>query len=144
MWAIVNPGTNNNNSGQGQLYFVSQTTNSDTEDDGNLGTLYLQIGGQNRNPEDTPIIHFTRQQPFKYTKQMPPLDTIGIYSFAEKPFDWQPSGTCNFSRIRDKNLICNFANSAIEDSIKNKQIYIYAVNYNIFRIASGMGGVLFT
>jgi hypothetical protein len=143
MWAIVNPGTNNSNSHQGPLYFASQTTNSIDGNDGNEGTLYLQIGGQNRNPQDTPIIHFTRQLPYRFTKQMPPLDTVGIYSFAVNPFEWQPSGTCNFSRIRDKNLICNFANNDVS-TIQDKKIYIFAINYNIFRINSGMGGILFS
>ena len=60
---------------------------------------------------------------------------INVYSFAIHPEDHQPSGTCNFSKIDHAKLI--FSSVA---SIKN----IYAVNYNVLRIMSGMGGLAYS
>jgi len=144
IWGIANPGTAGSNKGQGPTYFVSQTTNSLTGNDAHVGNLYLQINGANRMPEDNPIMNYTRNYPNMYLNHIPPLDTVGFFSFAINPFDDEPSGTCNFSRIGSNvSLITNFANNNVE-TIKNKELFIFAVNYNVFRIASGMGGVLFT
>ncbi|MDA7663691.1 hypothetical protein N8569_00150 [bacterium] len=59
---------------------------------------------------------------------------IAVYSFALKPEEHQPSGTCNFSRIDNAILI-----SEIPASLN-----IYAVNYNVLRIMSGMGGLAYS
>ena len=61
---------------------------------------------------------------------------INVYSFALKPEEHQPSGTCNFSRIDNARLITN-ANLASTDNI-------YAVNYNVLRVMSGMGGLAYS
>ena len=143
IWGIANPGNAGSNKGQGPTYFASQTTNSLTGNDAHEGILYLQFNGQNRMPKDNPIMNYTRNYPNMYLNHIPPLDTVGFFSFALNPFDDEPSGTCNFSRIRDKSLITNFANNNVE-TIKNKELFIFAVNYNVFRIASGMGGLLFS
>ena len=145
IWGIANPGTAGSNKGQGPTYFVSQTTNSLTGNDAHVGNLYLQINGAFRMPVYNPIMNYTRNYPNMYLNHIPPLDTVGFFSFAINPFDDEPSGTCNFSRIGPdkKILMTNFANNNVE-SIKNKELFIFAVNYNVFRITSGMGGVLFT
>jgi hypothetical protein len=62
-------------------------------------------------------------------------DSIGVYSFALKPEEHQPSGTCNFSRIDNAQLV------ATTDSNADK---IFAVNYNVLRIMSGMGGLAYS
>ena len=63
-------------------------------------------------------------------------DAIGVYSFALRPEEHQPSGTCNFSRIDTAQLAFygDYVNS----------LYIYAVNYNVLRIMSGMGGLAYS
>ena len=63
-------------------------------------------------------------------------DSIAVYSFALKPEEHQPSGTCNFSRIDNAKLICSAG-----DAIANR---VYAVNYNVLRIMSGMGGLAYS
>ena len=63
-------------------------------------------------------------------------DSIGVYSFALKPEEHQPSGTCNFSRIDNARLEASAPRSGI-----NK---IFAVNYNVLRIMSGMGGLAYS
>ena len=61
---------------------------------------------------------------------------INVYSFALKPEEHQPSGTCNFSRIDNAKLDTNSALVAADN--------IYAVNYNVLRIMSGMGGLAYS
>ena len=61
---------------------------------------------------------------------------INVYSFALKPEEHQPSGTCNFSRIDNAKLMTTTALAAADN--------IYAVNYNILRIMSGMGGLAYS
>jgi hypothetical protein len=61
---------------------------------------------------------------------------INVYSFSLRPEDHQPSGSCNFSRIDTARLITS-ENLSSDD-------HIYAVNYNVLRIMSGMGGVAYS
>jgi len=59
---------------------------------------------------------------------------LAVYSFALKPEEHQPSGTCNFSRIDNAEL----------SSSRTTPANIYAVNYNVLRIMSGMGGLAYS
>jgi hypothetical protein len=61
---------------------------------------------------------------------------INVYSFGLKPEEHQPSGTCNFSRIDNAQLDTGAALVATDT--------IYAVNYNVLRIMSGMGGLAYS
>ena len=62
-----------------------------------------------------------------------------VYSFALKPEEHQPSGTCNFSRI--DNAVLNMTHG---DVGANGTLNVYAVNYNVLRIMSGMGGLAYS
>ena len=62
-------------------------------------------------------------------------DGIAVYSFALKPEEHQPSGTCNFSRID---------NAVLEGTGSANATRVYAVNYNVLRIMSGMGGLAYS
>ena len=64
-------------------------------------------------------------------------DSIAVYSFALKPEEHQPSGTCNFSRIDNAQLVTD--GGTISNSYN-----VYAVNYNVLRIMSGMGGLAYS
>ena len=64
-----------------------------------------------------------------------------IYSFAQYPEDYQPSGTCNFSKINHKMLIFDITASQISNGDLN--LNVYAHGYNVLRITSGMGGLAF-
>ena len=59
---------------------------------------------------------------------------VFVYSFALSPEEHQPSGACNFSRIESAKFLLDAAGT-----ISN----IYAVNYNVLRIMSGMGGLAY-
>lgn len=82
--------------------------------------------------------YFRLIQPYqKHTRS--PNGFIYIYSFSVKPEEHQPSGCSNFSKLDTKDLYINIVpNTGIQ------QIRIYAINYNILRILSGMGGISFS
>ena len=75
-------------------------------------------------------------------------DTISVYSFALKPEEHQPSGTCNFSRIDNAQLVLTNpvagANTNVNVDEVCDAVRIYAVNYNVLRIMSGMGGLAYS
>jgi hypothetical protein len=77
------------------------------------------------------------------SKWFPKTTNIHIYSFSLNPDEYQPSGTCNFSRL-DNALIHNTFNTASVNGVYNYSINIYAVNYNILRITNGMGGLAYS
>ena len=68
-------------------------------------------------------------------------DGIFVYSFALKPEEHQPSGTCNFSRIDNAQLRATTAQHSRTDPLT---LHVYAVNYNVLRIMSGMGGLAYS
>ena len=72
------------------------------------------------------------------------MSHIYCYSFALAPEEHQPSGTCNFSRIdsADLHLGLKTAKNAAGSAV-NREIKIYATNYNVLRIMSGMGGLAY-
>lgn len=77
-----------------------------------------------------------------------PVHQAGIYmySFALKPEEHQPSGTCNFSRIDTATIVMNMSGN-MPMSQENDQTFdvrVYAVNYNILRIMSGMAGLAYS
>jgi hypothetical protein len=74
-------------------------------------------------------------------------DAIAVYSFSLKPEEHQPSGTCNFSRIDSARLVINNApNVQVGDNNHCccDEYDIYAINYNVLRIMSGMGGLAYS
>jgi hypothetical protein len=138
-WVIVNEGTSGSNKGMGPCYFSSLTQNSLYGNDGNSGSVEILLEGTTLEQE-LPMIYYTRLIPYNYFRRVPALDRVGFYSFALNPFYAEPSGTCNFSKIYNKNIKLVFANNNV-NYIKGKQLYIYAVNYNVLTICNGMAQV---
>jgi hypothetical protein len=73
---------------------------------------------------------------------------VNVYSFALQPEEHQPSGTCNFSRIDTTTLVFDSVTSGGAGTFPSKafpyNFRIFAVNYNIFRVMSGMGGLAYS
>ena len=84
--------------------------------------------------------YFNMVQPFQHHENVPSNAGINVYSFALKPEEHQPSGTLNMSRIDTAvlNLTTNNVNTT------NDSLNVYAVNYNVLRIMSGMGGIAYS
>jgi hypothetical protein len=97
--------------------------------------MKLQLNGHDRfNERDAE--YFRTCQPFQSGHKVPSKH-VYCYSFALKPEEHQPSGTCNFSRIDNAQM--NFTNTAVVGDI-----IVFAVNYNVLRIMSGMGGLAYS
>ena len=101
----------------------------------------LQLNGQDRFSEREGS-YFDVVQPFHHHTRTP--DTgINVYSFALRPEEHQPSGTCNFSRIDNATLQLVLSNATVEGTSTAK-VRVYATNYNVLRIMSGMGGLAYS
>ena len=104
-------------------------------------TAKLQLNGQDRFSEREGT-YFDLVQPFQHHTRHP--DTgINVYSFALRPEEHQPSGTCNFSRIDNATLQLVVSAAAISGAATAK-VRVYATNYNVLRVMSGMGGLAYS
>jgi hypothetical protein len=101
-------------------------------------TAKLQLNGQDRFSEREGT-YFDQVQPWQHHTRAP--DTgINVYSFALQPEQHQPSGTCNFSRIDNATLQLVLSNATVA-SVNTAKVRVYARNYNVLRVMSGMGGL---
>ena len=83
-----------------------------------------------------------------------PGNYIYVYSFALRPEEHQPSGTCNFSRIDTalfdfylRNTTTspgNIDGTPLQDYTELPSYNIFAPSYNILRIMGGMGGLAYS
>ena len=104
--------------------------------------MVLQLNGQDRFSKREGS-WFDLVQPFKYHTHLP--DTgINIYSFALHPENYNPSGTLNFSRIDNTSLRLTLSDNMYNSNNNTTELKIYATNYNILRIMSGMGGLAYS
>jgi hypothetical protein len=106
----------------------------------------LQLNGHDRFAA-RPERYFTHVQPYQHHTRVPSGTNVSggvavegkvhVYSFALKPEEHQPSGTCNFSRIDNATLsVSTGANCTV--------CKVFAVNYNVLRVMSGMGGLAYS
>jgi hypothetical protein len=83
--------------------------------------------------------YFNLIQPFQHHENVPNNTGINVYSFALKPEEHQPSGTLNMSRIDTAVLDLEY-----ESQDSAHQLSVFAINYNVLRILSGMGGIAYS
>jgi hypothetical protein len=103
----------------------------------NNANNYVLLMNSNERFSPRDITYFTRNQVWDYHTGFGSIlypDSIAVYSFALRPEEHQPSGTCNFSRLDTVRLIRSVG----------QPVDIYAVNYNVLRIMSGMGGLAYS
>jgi hypothetical protein len=112
------------------------------------GNTKLVLNGHDRFAE-RPREYFTQTQVWQHHTGTPVVSATGtatgtgkasttevaVYSFALKPEEHQPSGTCNFSRID---------NAQLKIAGNSADVNVYAVNYNVLRVMSGMGGLAYS
>jgi hypothetical protein len=145
VWAVKS----NDNSSKEQYPFWNNFSTAKSEDEDKVGANnYLK----SKNPTWQAKImlngndrfatrkgdYFSLVQPYQHHENTPDENHLGInvYSFALKPEEHQPSGTLNMSRIDTAVLSLS---SRVAGTI-----YVYAVNYNVLRILSGMGGLAYS
>ncbi len=113
----------------------------------------LQLNGSDRF-QDRDGYYFNYVQPYQHFSNTP-ADGINVYSFALKPEDHQPSGSCNFSRIDNATLNVSFGTGNAANNTyttdprylgqsSSNLLNIYTVNYNVLRVMSGMAGVAYS
>jgi hypothetical protein len=126
-----------------------------------VGSAKLQLNGHDRFQERDGN-YFNYVQPYQHFSNTP-ADGINVYSFALKPEDHQPSGTCNFSRIDNatlnvslvgNNSVPAYTNTYGEGNYSpvseivvaggSSTMNIYTVNYNVLRVMSGMAGTAYS
>jgi hypothetical protein len=101
----------------------------------------LQLNGHDRFSEREGR-YFNLVQPYQHHENVPATG-INVYSFGLKPEEHQPSGTCNMSRIDNATLHLTLTKSAVECN-RSCKVRVYATNYNVLRIMSGMGGLAYS
>jgi hypothetical protein len=102
----------------------------------------LQLNGNDRFAKRD-AKYFTHVQPYQHHENIPDGKHIHVYSFALKPEEHQPSGTLNMSRIDTATAIVGTAGDGSSVSAAGT-LNMYAVNYNVLRILSGMGGLAYS
>ena len=138
----------------GNRWFNYSGTGAATDIDSFTSAL-LQLNGHDRFSVRY-ADYFRKVQNYEHHCRVPrvgkDLDTddarnqyIYTYSFALSPEEHQPSGTCNFSRIDNAVLQLKYgSDTGFSAQSVAMNLNIYAVNYNVLRIMSGMGGLAYS
>ena len=120
----------------GAAFLVDDASTATEDAAGTLSTFKLVLNGQDRFKEQNGK-YFNQVQPYCHHSGVP-ITGVYSYSFALKPEEHQPTGTCNFSRIDNAQV------AVTQRDGSNLTQEMFAVNYNVLRIQSGMGGLAFS
>jgi hypothetical protein len=102
-------------------------------------TALLQLNGHDRF-QVRDGNYFNLVQPYQHHTNIPAVG-VNVYSFALQPEQHQPSGTCNLSRIDNTTLLLTVSNNAVGTNLSST-VRVYATNYNVLRIMSGINSVI--
>jgi hypothetical protein len=108
-----------------------------------IATAKLQLNGHDRFASRDGY-YFNQVQPFDAHTCIPDSPGINVYSFALNPEEHQPSGTCNFSRIDNAKLQLTLTTRAASAAKAGGIVKVFATNYNVLRVMSGMGGLAYS
>ena len=134
-WVNYSTGVNGYDAGNSELFKETSAITSTNP----IKTAKLVLNGNDRFSA-RPGSYFNLIQPFQHHENIPSNSGINVYSFALKPEEHQPSGTLNMSRIDTAVLNLDVTSSMTG----SKNLHVYAVNYNVLRILSGMGGLAYS
>ena len=139
-----NPASGNNGSlvsDAGTFVLAETALNMHCWGENPVVTAKLQLNGQDRISEREGS-YFDVVQPFQHHTRAP--DTgINVYSFALRPEEHQPSGTCNFSRIDNATLQLVLSSGTVVGT-NTAKVRVYAYSYNVLRVMAGMCGVAYS
>lgn len=156
-WVFANP------SKHGHFAGNADTRHTTSEYLAPLKRAKLQLNGHDRASERTGS-YFNYTQPWQ-TLRAQPRAGVYLYSFALKPDEHQPSGTCNMSRIDNATLVLQYkkqgnvagvsdvgdlvAATVDEETVVGETkdltaLRLFAENFNVLRIMSGMGGLAYS
>jgi hypothetical protein len=117
--------------------WLEDGASSATASVGPLSSFKLVLNGQDRFKEQDGK-YFNQIQAYNHHSGNP-CPGVYSYSFALKPEEHQPTGTCNFSRIDNAQVAVT-----IKPNCESSTMHMFATNYNVLRIQSGMGGLAFS
>jgi len=140
IWVVQNPSVYDCTSAANKPYCYA-----DFQLNNPVAVAKVQLNGHDRFSEREGK-YFNRVQPYQHHTASPATG-INVYSFALKPEDLQPSGSCNFSRIDNAVLNLTLTRDAFvgdAETASSLNVRIYATNYNVLRIMSGMGGLAYS
>lgn len=107
--------------------------------------IELQFNG-NIRLDKKKVDYFDKIQPLIHHNNKG-LEGVLFYSFSIEPDRYQPSGSCNFSHIKNINLNINYKNPADYEANAYKNVLfdlrVYFIGYNLFRVMGGMGSLAF-
>ena len=125
--------------------------------DQSRGSTNIQLNGRERFAKRS-ALYFRLVQPYQHHTRIPNKH-IYVYAFGLRPEEHQPSGTCNFSRIDNAQLQYRLSDNAKTDPYHNNgkspygpvfsstasgTLTVYATNYNVLRVMSGMAGLAYS
>jgi len=128
--------------------------------DNNYGIVYNKSMQSSFSPFNTSSILFNGEArtnnidsiyynyviPWQYYSKTP-YDGINSYSFSLHPNNYQPSGSCNFSLMKNTSLSFtlthNYSNYIVNNNL-NYRLYMYGINYNVLKISNGIGTLVFS
>jgi hypothetical protein len=146
VWVVQNPAYLDCNAKTNQPWRYS-----DAELNNPTAVAKIQLNGHDRIAEREGK-YFNVVQPYQHHTASPGVG-VNVYSFAIRPEEHQPSGSCNFSRIDNAVLNLTLTPSTFKTRINgdlsevdptSALVRVYAVNYNVLRIMSGMGGLAYS
>jgi hypothetical protein len=113
----------------------------------------LQFNGDDRFQYYFPAFYFRKYHPYHYHTRVPTANYIYNYNFGWQPEELPPTGTCNFSRIKDSQFVLRLGQRDYNNNHtghigkKNKHgvnIRMYGLGYNFLVISAGLGAVMFS
>jgi len=111
----------------------------------------IQINGTPLLENMSPLYFHTVQNYYKSTygtSEYVPETQVLLYTryfgyhFCINASEYNPSGSCNFSRLDNAKLVLRGVEKGLNRP-SNQPIFVYAVNYNVLRIKDGLAGILF-
>jgi hypothetical protein len=140
-WSGMGSGENSGVSDAGTFVLAETALDMHCWGENPVVTAKLQLNGQDRFSEREGS-YFDVVQPFQHHTRAP--DTgINLYSFALRPEEHQPSGSCNFSRIDNATLQLVLSSGTV-GGVSTAKVRVYALSYNVLRVMSGMAGVAYS
>ena len=121
--------------------YADQNYSVDLTGDNIINSAKLVLNGHDRFSPARDGRYFNLVQPYQHHENIP-TKGINVYSFALKPEEHQPSGSCNMSRIDTAMLQMQLSPNLAASGVT--RLKIYTINYNVLRIMSGMGGLAYS
>ena len=107
-----------------------------------LKNARLMFNGLDRT-ETKDNYYYNLIQPYQHHTFIP-KEGIYVYSFSLFPENFQPSGSCNMSKLNKIQIYLETIDKLNDTKKYEYDFTLYAVNYNFMRITSGLAGLAYS